>query len=59
MRRKRPPPEIRHAPFEQSQARAAEKKIAHQRLPEGERERWIDTVKDVVLKQPALAKRLF
>jgi nicotinamide riboside kinase len=37
----------------------AEKKIPHERLPEGARERWIEIVKDVVLKLPALDKRLF
>jgi nicotinamide riboside kinase len=37
----------------------AEKKLAHETLPAGERERWIDVVKEVVLRQPALAKRLF
>jgi thymidylate kinase len=36
-----------------------EKKIPHERLPEGERERWIDIVKDVVARSPALSKRLF
>ncbi len=36
-----------------------EKKIPHERLPDGERERWIEIVKDVVARSPALAKRLF
>src|SRR5512140_2061688 len=35
-----------------------EKKIAHEKLPEGERDRWIAIVKDVVLKHPALEGRL-
>ena len=37
----------------------AEKKVSHETLPAGERERWIDVVKDVVLRGPAVAKRLF
>jgi nicotinamide riboside kinase len=37
----------------------AEKAVPHERLPEGERERWIGIVSEVVLRQPALAKRLF
>jgi len=37
----------------------AEKKIPHERLPEGQREGWIEIVKAVVLKLPALDKRLF
>src|SRR5512136_831475 len=36
----------------------AEKKIPHERLPEGQRDRWIDMVKNVVLAQPLLAARL-
>jgi len=35
-----------------------EKKIPHERLPEGRREAWIETVKNVVLAQPQLAARL-
>ncbi len=37
----------------------AEKKLAHETLPAGERDRWIEVAKDVVLRHPALAKRLF
>jgi predicted ATPase len=37
----------------------AERKLPHERLPPGERERWIAIVSEVVLRQPALAKRLF
>src|SRR5262245_17908772 len=37
----------------------AEQKIPHERLPEGQREGWIQIVKAVVLKLPALDKRLF
>lgn len=33
-----------------------EKHVAHQVLPPGERERWIDLVRDVVLKRPELSK---
>jgi len=33
-----------------------EKKIPHEILPAGERERWSEIVRDVVLKAPALAK---
>ena len=36
----------------------AEKKLAHERLPEGRRDAWIDTVKDIVLAHPQLASRL-
>src|SRR5512136_3167087 len=36
----------------------AEKKLAHQRLPEGRRDDWIETVKGVVLAHPELAGRL-
>jgi thymidylate kinase len=36
----------------------AEKKVAHERLPEGERDRWISIVKDVVLEHPHLNARL-
>jgi len=35
-----------------------EKKIPHERLPEGRREAWIETEKNVVLAQPQLAGRL-
>jgi nicotinamide riboside kinase len=37
----------------------AEKKIPHQTLPAGERSRWAEIVRDVALREPALAKRLF
>jgi nicotinamide riboside kinase len=36
----------------------AEKKLLHERLPEGERDGWIDVVKEVVLRQPQLTSRL-
>ncbi len=36
----------------------AEKKLAHERLPDGRRQDWIDTVKDIVLAHPQLAGRL-
>lgn len=36
----------------------AEKKIPHERLPEGQRDTWISIVKDVVLKHPQLDARL-
>jgi len=36
----------------------AEKKIAHERLPDGRRDTWIDIVKDVVLRHPQLSSRL-
>jgi thymidylate kinase len=36
----------------------AEKKIAHERLPDSCRDRWIDIVKDVVLRHPQLSSRL-
>ena len=36
-----------------------EKKIPFHALPAGGREGWIDVVKDVVLRSPALAKKLF
>jgi nicotinamide riboside kinase len=36
----------------------AEKKLLHERLPEGERDAWIDVVKEVVLRQPQLTSRL-
>lgn len=36
----------------------AEKKIPYQRLPDGQRDRWIEMVKNVVLAQPQLAARL-
>ncbi len=36
----------------------AEKKLAHERLPDGRRQDWIETVKDIVLAHPQLAGRL-
>jgi thymidylate kinase len=36
----------------------AEKKYAHERLPEGDRSRWIEIVKDVVLRHPQMNSRL-
>jgi nicotinamide riboside kinase len=36
----------------------AEKKLLHERLPEGGRDGWIDVVKEVVLRQPQLMSRL-
>jgi len=36
-----------------------EKELAHEKLPPGERERWIDQVRETVLRNPALARRLF
>jgi predicted ATPase len=36
-----------------------EKGIAHERLPNGRRDAWIDVVKDVVLRQPQLSERLW
>jgi nicotinamide riboside kinase len=36
----------------------ARKKVAHHRLPEGDREAWLERVREVVLKRPELA-RLF
>jgi nicotinamide riboside kinase len=36
----------------------AEKRIRHERLPEGQRDGWIDRVKSVVLAQPQLSARL-
>lgn len=36
----------------------AEKKIPHERLPEGQRDTWISIVKDVVLRHPQLNARL-
>jgi thymidylate kinase len=36
----------------------AEKKIRHEKLPEGQRDRWIAIAKDVVLKHPQLDARL-
>jgi thymidylate kinase len=36
----------------------AEKRILHERLPEGKRNEWIDRVKSVVLVQPQLSARL-
>jgi nicotinamide riboside kinase len=35
-----------------------ERKLAVERLPEGQRDRWIDIVKDVVLRHPHLTSRL-
>jgi thymidylate kinase len=35
-----------------------EKKIRHERLPEGERDRWISIVKDVVVRHPHLDAKL-
>jgi thymidylate kinase len=37
----------------------AEKRLAHETLPAGQRERWVEIVRDRVLKDPALAKPLF
>jgi thymidylate kinase len=36
-----------------------EKKVRHERLPAGERERWVEIIRDVVLGSPALEKTLF
>ena len=36
----------------------AEKKIPHERLPEGQRERWIEIVRQTVLARPQLSSRL-
>jgi nicotinamide riboside kinase len=36
-----------------------EKKIRHERLPLGRRDEWIGIVKDVVLRAPQVAKKLF
>ena len=36
----------------------AEKKILHERLPDGQRDAWIELVKGVVLRQPQLTSRL-
>jgi nicotinamide riboside kinase len=36
-----------------------EKKIPHQVLPVGQRERWLDIVRERVLGEPELSKRLF
>jgi hypothetical protein len=35
-----------------------ERKLPHERLPDGGRDAWIDIVKDVVLRHPQLASRL-
>jgi thymidylate kinase len=35
-----------------------EKKVAHERLPDGERDGWIEVVKNVVLQHPQLSSRL-
>lgn len=35
-----------------------EKRLAHERLPEGQREAWVDRVRDVVTALPAARKRL-
>ena len=37
----------------------AEKRIPHEVLPAGQRERWVEVVRDRVLNNPALAKQLF
>jgi nicotinamide riboside kinase len=37
----------------------AEKKLPHEALPAGERERWVEVVRDRVLKSPGLEKQLF
>jgi hypothetical protein len=37
----------------------AEKRIPHEVLPAGQRERWVEVVRDQVLNNPALGKRLF
>jgi thymidylate kinase len=36
-----------------------ERRLPHERLPPDRREAWVDHVRDVVLKAPALAERLF
>ncbi len=36
----------------------AEKKVPHERLPDGGRDHWIDVVRDVVLRHPQLSSRL-
>jgi thymidylate kinase len=36
-----------------------EKKIPHERLADGQRNTWIDHVKDVVLRQPQIVERFF
>jgi nicotinamide riboside kinase len=36
----------------------AEKRLAHERLPEGRREGWVDRVRDVVTALPAAGRRL-
>jgi hypothetical protein len=35
-----------------------ERKLPHERLPDGQRDGWIDIVKSVVLRHPQLASRL-
>ena len=35
-----------------------EKKLPHERLPQGQRDTWIETVRAVVLRQPQLSARL-
>ena len=35
-----------------------EKKLVHERLPQGQRETWIEIVRTVVLRQPSLSARL-
>jgi thymidylate kinase len=37
----------------------SERKLSHQELPPGERETWIDIVRDKVLSVPAFSRRLF
>jgi nicotinamide riboside kinase len=37
----------------------AERKIAHERLPEGGRDGWVELARECVLKGPALERRLF
>jgi predicted ATPase len=37
----------------------AEKRVEHRLLPVGERERWVEIVRDVVLGSPTLARTLF
>jgi nicotinamide riboside kinase len=37
----------------------AEKRVPHEVLPAGERERWVEVVRDRVINNPGLGKRLF
>lgn len=37
----------------------AEKRIAHHSLPRGERDKWVEIVRDVVLAAPDLERKLF